>query len=68
MTLSAYMALRSLSDEEMAKLIGHCTASAVRKWRAGDRFPGTQFLTKIRQVTEGAVCPNDFLPLEENVS
>ena len=54
------MALREFTDADMAKLIGHCTASGVRKWRNGDRVPRRQFLLRIQQVTEGAVCPADF--------
>jgi len=60
MTLSAYMALRSFSDADMARLIGHCTASGVRKWRCGDRVPRRQFMFRIEQITEGVVSPADF--------
>jgi transcriptional regulator with XRE-family HTH domain len=60
MTLSAYMDSRSLTAAEMAKLIG-CSIGAIRKWRYGDRIPCTELLIRIMKVTEGKVCPDDFI-------
>jgi hypothetical protein len=60
MTLSSYMALRAFNDADMAKLIGQCTASGVRKWRCGERVPRRQFMLRIVHVTEGAVRASDF--------
>ena len=61
MTLSSYMALRSLKDRDMATIIGGCQESAVRKWRTGARIPRRKSLKRILEITEGAVTPADFL-------
>lgn len=61
MTLSAYMALRSLDDITMALLVGDCQETAIRKWRTGARIPRPKHLRRIMEVTEGAVTPSDFV-------
>jgi transcriptional regulator with XRE-family HTH domain len=60
MTLSAYMSLRSFTAATMAELIG-CSEGAIRKWQYGERIPGTENLIRIREITDGAVCPDDFI-------
>lgn len=63
MRLSSYMGERGLSDADMAALICDCSASAVKKWRNGMRIPRPRFLARIRDVTDGEVSFNDFVPM-----
>lgn len=63
MTLREYMKLNSITDAEMAALIG-CSRSAVLKWRYGERTPRIDQLRRIASVTDGAVTANDFLAPE----
>lgn len=60
MQLSTYMKERGIDDDAMASLIGDCSASAVRKWKYGERVPRPNHLRRIVEATEGAVTANDF--------
>ena len=60
MTLLQFMAEQKLSDEQMADLVG-VSASAVRKWKYGQRVPRRGAMARLIQATDGAVNPIDFL-------
>lgn len=64
MKLSDYMRANRLTNAAFASLIGTVTASAVRKWRYGERAPRLGELLKIQQVTNGQVAPSDFMKPE----
>lgn len=71
MKLSEFMSAAGLDDEQMAALLGGCTAHAVKKWRYGERLPRPEQLRRIAEVTGGQVTPNDFVleapePAEES--
>jgi transcriptional regulator with XRE-family HTH domain len=61
MQLASFMSERSLSDEELARMLG-CSAHAVNKWRRGKRFPRQRQMARIREATGGLVTPDDFMP------
>ena len=61
MDLTSFMKVNSLDDAAMAALIGGCSASAVKKWRYGERIPRSDHLRRIATATGGQVTPNDFL-------
>lgn len=64
MKLSDYMRQHALSDDAMAALVGGCSASAVRKWKYGERMPRAGVLARIHDATEGHVTANDFLSID----
>ena len=64
MKLSSYMEQNGWDDAKMATLIGQCTASAVKKWRSGERFPRMRTIIRIRDITGGEVSANDFVSPE----
>ena len=61
MDLGSFMKANGLDDVAMAALIGGCSASAVKKWRYGERIPRPDHLRRIADATSGQVTPNDFL-------
>lgn len=61
MKLQEYLLSRQLDLETFAGMVGS-SASAVRKWRAGERTPRRDQMLRIREVTNGAVTADDFLP------
>lgn len=61
MKLAQYMADRGIKPEEMATLIGDCSASGVLKWAREERVPRPDQQRRIHFVTNGAVTPNDFI-------
>lgn len=60
MKLSAYLARHQLDESLIAGIIG-VTPKAVEHWVLGKRMPRPAHLAKIREMTAGAVTPNDFL-------
>jgi transcriptional regulator with XRE-family HTH domain len=64
MKFTEYMRWRDLDDSQMAAQIG-CSASAVVKWRRGERVPRPQQIIRIREVTDGRVGPEDWFPSKE---
>ena len=62
MKLSTYMEDNRLGDADMADLIGGCSYHSVKKWRSGERIPRGRFMVRIREVTNGQVNANDFVP------
>jgi len=64
MKLLDYLKLTNISDEAFAaKFNGEISVSGVRKWKYGERTPRLPELVRIEELTDGAVTPNDFLPL-----
>lgn len=62
MKLIDYLKLSNLDDEAFASSIG-CSASAVRKWKYGERIPRRHALKRIERATNGAVTVADFFNL-----
>lgn len=60
MTLKEYMKANRIKDAAMASLIP-CSIGAVRKWKRHERIPRPSQIRRIKEVTDGAVCPDDFL-------
>ncbi|MBO9099980.1 MULTISPECIES: helix-turn-helix domain-containing protein [unclassified Rhizobium] len=67
MKLAQYMSDNSIAPEGFAEIVGSVSASGVRKWMYGERTPRVEQLRKIAEVTNGAVCPNDFILISEAV-
>lgn len=67
MKLRSYLAAEKLSPAEFGKQVG-ATGMAVRYWIRGFRTPRRDMMERIRQVTEGQVCPQDFFSPEEGAA
>ena len=63
MQLQSYMKENGLDDDAMAAAIGDCSASAVRKWKYGERIPRPPQARRIAEITNGRVTMNDFVGL-----
>jgi transcriptional regulator with XRE-family HTH domain len=61
MKLAAYLAGNQITDADFASRIG-VTRQAVHRYKSGERAPEWSVLSKIKEVTSGAVSPDDFLP------
>lgn len=61
MTLEQYLTDRKIKPSVFAAEIG-VAASTITRVMSGERSPGLELLTLIRDKTGGAVTPNDFLP------
>jgi transcriptional regulator with XRE-family HTH domain len=59
MRLAEYLADRDLSDGAFAEMIG-VEPQTVHRYKSGKRFPRQRVLSKILEVTNGAVTANDF--------
>jgi transcriptional regulator with XRE-family HTH domain len=59
--LKKYRIDNGLSMERMGELVGVQKAT-VWKWERGVATPRPAHLAKIRDLTHGAVTPNDFIP------
>lgn len=64
MKLNAWLAASPLKDHEFAGKIGVSRVTLFRL-KKGLRPPKRDVMTKINEVTEGAVTPNDFFDLPE---
>lgn len=65
MTLGEYLSEHQISDRAFADKIG-VTRQALHRYRRHERQPRPDVLRRIREATDGAVTPNDFLePLVE---
>ena len=58
--LAKFMQDHDLDDASFALSLGNCQATAVRKWRLGERFPRKDQLRRIAEITNNDVTPNDF--------
>lgn len=66
MQLADYLKAQGISDEDFGQAIG-VTRQAVHRYKTYDRFPEKPVLTRILDVTAGAVTPNDFLEAQPEV-
>lgn len=60
MTLVEYMRRQGIDDAAMAKLIGNCSVSRLRKWKSGERAARAEIIERIEAVTDGAVTAQDM--------
>lgn len=60
MRLADWMALRAISDRQLADRLG-VSQVAVLRYRRGERIPHWDILQRLSEVSDGAVMPNDFL-------
>ena len=60
MKLNRYLSLHDMTLTDFAKKVG-VSAEAVRRYSNGQRMPRPKQLQRIREVTNGAVEPNDFI-------
>lgn len=63
MKLAQYMKLKSVSDEEMAALLGK-ERTVVGRYRSGKVTPPLDVIAKIESLTDRAVSYEDFLPAD----
>ena len=61
MKLSAYMELKKLKPEELARQMGNASASGIIKWMREERVPRPDQQRRLFDLTGGAVAPNDFI-------
>ena len=65
MKLIDYMRREKLDDERMSRLVGDCTAHAVKKWKYGERVPDASRIVRIEKVTNGRVRLRDWSEAQE---
>lgn len=69
MKLLDWMRREGIDDEGFAKLIGDCTASAVKKWKYGERQPPADRVLRIEEITNREVTLRDLVdPAEAKAS
>lgn len=61
MKLATYLQSENLTPNAFAVRLG-TPASTVTRLLRGERSPGLDLLTKIKNATGGSVTPDDFLP------
>jgi transcriptional regulator with XRE-family HTH domain len=64
MKLQQFLDLNNISRADFAKVIG-VSEVAITRYVGGRRMPRPELLVKIKEATNGAVTPNDFLPEQE---
>lgn len=63
MTLGEYLRLHNVTQRHFAALIGR-TPPTINGWLSGYRTPRLEDLLAIERLTEGAVTPQDFAPVQ----
>lgn len=58
------MRREGIDDEAFARLVGDCTAHAVKKWKYGERQPPADRVIRIEEVTNGSVLLRDLVAPE----
>jgi transcriptional regulator with XRE-family HTH domain len=61
MKLNDWLIAQNLTSAEFARIAGLGDKQAVHKYRHGERFPTPENLRRIREATNGAVMPDDFV-------
>lgn len=61
MTLDEFMQAHRLSARDVAERVG-VGPEAVRKWLRGERIPRPAQMTRIHEISAGAVQPATFYP------
>lgn len=64
MQLADYLRANGISDDDFGQQIG-VSRQAVHRYKTFARAPKKPVMTKIKEVTAGAVTPNDFLQAVE---
>lgn len=67
MKLSDYMRTAGITEREMAARLG-CSIGGIRKWKSGERIPRPEVISRIAEVTHGAVVPSDFYDIPAPVT
>lgn len=67
MTLHDYLVLTKLTEAAFAKSVG-ISQPHVGRLRGGKNWPSRDLMARIREVTNGAVTPDDFLPARERAA
>ena len=60
MKLADWLHARSLTPEQLRRMLGVTNRSTIHRWLDGTRRPGRDRLQQIELLTEGAVTPADF--------
>lgn len=60
MTLEDYLKSENLSAAEFGRRIGVNSRMTVIRYLTGERIPRPKVMSRIHEVTGGAVTPNDF--------
>lgn len=66
MRLSEYVSIENLSIPQVAEQF-NVTVEAVRSWIKGIKIPNPENMVAIYEWSNGAVTPNDFYDLPDNV-
>lgn len=67
MKLQQYLSDVGMTAREFSRRIRVAEGSVCR-YLNGDRFPEPAVLIRIKAVTDGAVCADDFLPSDEEAA
>jgi transcriptional regulator with XRE-family HTH domain len=59
MTLKSYLKMKGIKPDDFAESVGF-SKGGVLKWISGERYPRHEAISKIMEVTNGAVTANDF--------
>lgn len=59
MTLKSYLKMKGIKPDDFADTVGF-SKGGVLKWISGERYPRHEAISKIMEVTNGAVTANDF--------
>tara|TARA_Y100000385_G_C12947493_1_gene573987 strand:+ start:822 stop:1022 length:201 start_codon:yes stop_codon:yes gene_type:complete len=59
MTLKLYLKMKGIKPDDFAESVGF-SKGGVLKWISGERYPRHEAISKIMEVTNGAVTANDF--------
>ena len=63
MDLRAWMDAKNIDVFEAARAFD-VSIYAIRKWLKKDRIPRSKTQAKIRKITKGLICPDDWCPKE----
>ena len=64
MTLKDWLSAKDMSALEMGKLVGLKEPNSIYRWLRGELRPSQKHMSKIVEITEGEVTPNDFFGLK----
>lgn len=66
-TLARWMSREQLTDSNLAHQLG-VNHTSVMRWRRGLFPPDWKSLVALAEITNGAVMPNDFLPVAQKIA
>lgn len=61
MRMIDWMRSENLDDQQVAKLLGNCSASAVKKWKYGERVPDAKRILQIESLSKGGISLTDWV-------